>query len=118
MRFWRTETGAYVLATALAVHILNAVMRRSKRQLDRAPAPLGHDARLMPTKYVRTYRKGQKNDFCDAEAIAAAAMRFVATKSADQLYLQALHRAGERLVGQRTGDGGSEHNVPNRSRIH
>jgi transposase len=85
---------------------------------DRAPAPLGHDARLMPAKYVRTYSKGQKNDFCDAEAIAAATMRFVATKSADQLDLQALHRAGERLVGQRTSDGGSEHNAPNRSRIH
>jgi len=36
MRFWRTETGAYVLATALAVHILNAVMSRSKRQLESA----------------------------------------------------------------------------------
>src|SRR5271166_6485954 len=25
MRFWRTETGTYVLATALAVHVLNAL---------------------------------------------------------------------------------------------
>ena len=30
---------------------------------------LGHDARLMPAKYVRPYSKGQKNDFRDAEAI-------------------------------------------------
>ena len=30
-------------------------------------------------------------------------MRFVATKTADQLDLQALHRVRERLVGQRTG---------------
>jgi transposase len=30
-------------------------------------------------------------------------MRFVATKSTDQLDLQALHRVRERLVGQRTG---------------
>jgi transposase len=29
---------------------------------------LGHDARLMPAKYVRPYSKGQKNDFRDAEA--------------------------------------------------
>ena len=36
MRFWKTETGTYVLATALAVHILNAVMSRSKRQLESA----------------------------------------------------------------------------------
>ena len=25
-------------------------------------APLGHDARLMPAKYVRLYLKGEKND--------------------------------------------------------
>jgi hypothetical protein len=30
----------------------------------------GHDAQLMPAKYVRPYSKGQKNDFRDAEAIA------------------------------------------------
>jgi hypothetical protein len=28
---------------------------------------LGHDARLMPAKYVRPYSKGQKNDFRGAE---------------------------------------------------
>jgi len=61
----------------------------------------------MPAKYVRPYSKGQKNDFRDAEAIAEAVqrptMRFVATKSVDQLDLQALHRVRERLVSQRTG---------------
>jgi transposase len=66
----------------------------------------GHDARLMPAKYVRAYSKGQKNDFRDAEAIAEAVqrptMKFVATKTAD-LDLQALHRVRERLVRQRTG---------------
>jgi transposase len=68
---------------------------------------LGHDARLMPAKYVRPYSKGQKNDFRDAEAIAEAVqrptMKFVATKTADQLDLQAQHRVRERLVSQRTG---------------
>src|SRR6516162_6928828 len=68
---------------------------------------LGHDARLMPPKYVRPYSKGQKNDFRDAEAIAEAVqrptMRFVATKTVEQLDLQALHRVRERLVSQRTG---------------
>src|SRR3974377_1109094 len=68
---------------------------------------LGHNARLMPAKYVRPYSKGQKNDFRDAEAIAEAVqrptMKFVATKTADQLDLQALHRVRERLVSQRTG---------------
>ena len=61
----------------------------------------------MPAKYVRPYSKGQKNDFSDAEAIAEAVqrptMKFVATKTADQLDLQALHRVRERLVAQRTG---------------
>src|ERR1700744_1795799 len=43
----------------------------------------------------------------DAEAIAEAVqrptMKFVATKTAEQLDLQALHRVRERLVSQRTG---------------
>src|SRR5262249_4206175 len=58
-------------------------------------------------EYVRPYSKGQKNDFRDAEAIAEAVqrptMKFVATKSTEQLDLQALHRVRERLVSQRTG---------------
>jgi transposase len=57
---------------------------------------LGHDARLMPAKYVRPHSKGQKNDLCDAEAIGEAVprptMKFVATKTAHQLDLRALHR--------------------------
>jgi transposase len=75
--------------------------------LSRKLNSLGHDARLMPAKYVRPYSKGQKNDFRDAEAIAEAVqrptMKFVSTKTADQLDLQALHRVRERLVSQRTG---------------
>jgi len=70
--------------------------------LSRKLQGLGHDARLMPAKYVRPYSKGQKNDFRDAEAITEAVqrptMKFVATKTADQLDLQALHRVRERLV--------------------
>src|SRR3954468_19200924 len=75
--------------------------------LSRKLQTLGHDARLMPANYVRPYSKGQKSDFRDAEAIAEAVqrptMKFVATKTADQLDLQALHRVRERLVSQRTG---------------
>jgi len=73
--------------------------------LSRRLTSLGHDARLMPAKYVRPYSRGQKNDFRDAEAIAEAVqrptMKFVATKTAEQLDLQALHRVRERLVSQR-----------------
>src|SRR5262249_10191902 len=64
--------------------------------LSRRLQALGHDARLMPAKYVCAYNKGQKNDFRDAEAIAEAVqrptMKFVATKTAEQLDLQALHQ--------------------------
>ena len=75
--------------------------------LSRRLKTLGHDARLMPAKYVRPYSKGQKNDFRDGEAIAEAVqrptMKFIATKTAEQLDLQASHRVRERLVSQRTG---------------
>src|SRR5258706_2750562 len=75
--------------------------------LSRKLNSFGQNAGLMPAKYVRPYSKGQKNDFRDAEAIAEAVqrptMKFVATKTADQLDLQALHRVRERLVSQRTG---------------
>ena len=75
--------------------------------LSRKLRALGHDARLMPAKYMRPYSKGEKNDYRDAEAIAEAVqrptMKFIATKTADQLDLQALHRVRERLVSQRTG---------------
>ena len=60
----------------------------------------------MSPEYVRPYVKAQKNDDRDAEAIAEAAirptMRFVEVKSEVQSDLQALHRARERLVAERT----------------
>jgi len=73
--------------------------------LSRRLIALGHDARLMPAKYVKAFLKGNKNDYRDAEAIAEAVqrptMRFVATKTPEQLDLQALHRVRARLVGER-----------------
>src|SRR3954454_15082732 len=66
----------------------------------------GHQVRLMSPEYVRPYVKAQKNDERDAEAIAEAAtrptMRFVELKSEAQLDMQTLHRARDRLVGERT----------------
>ncbi len=74
--------------------------------LSRQLQVLGHDARLMPAQYVKPYLRGQKNDFGDAEAIAEAVqrprMRFVPTKSVEQLDLQAMHRVRSRLVRHRT----------------
>jgi transposase len=66
----------------------------------------GHTVRLMSPEYVRPYVKAQKNDDRDAEAIAEAAtrptMRFVELKSEERLDMQILHRARDRLVGERT----------------
>lgn len=66
----------------------------------------GHDARLMPAQFVKAFRKSNKNDYLDAEAIAEAVqrptMRFVPIKTDDQLDLQALHLVRDRWVARRT----------------
>jgi transposase len=66
----------------------------------------GHTVRLISPEYARPYVKAQKNDDRDAEGIAKAAarptMRFVGLKSEEQLDIQTLHRARDRLVGERT----------------
>ena len=98
MRFGAHKPASYLIGVKACV---------GAHHLSRRLRALGHDARLMPAKYVRPYSTGQKNDFRDAEAIAEAVqrptMKFVATKTADQLELQALHRVRERLVSRRTG---------------
>ncbi len=74
--------------------------------MGRAAAAHGHEIKLMPPEYVQPYVKAQKTDERDAEAIAEAAtrptMRFVPLKSEEQLDLQTLHRARQRLVANRT----------------
>jgi transposase len=59
----------------------------------------------MPARYARAFLKGNKNDFRDVEAIAEAVqrptIRFVATKTGEQLDLQALHRVRSRLMSER-----------------
>ena len=66
----------------------------------------GHQVRIIPGQFVKPYRKSNKNDFIDAEAIAEAVtkenMRFVSIKTQDQLDLQAMHRVRDRLVQRRT----------------
>ena len=66
----------------------------------------GHDVKLMAPQFVTPYRKANKNDMRDAEAIAEAVtrptMRFVPVKSVAQQDLQALHRVRERLMKART----------------
>jgi transposase len=66
---------------------------------------LGHEAKLLAPQHVTPYRRGQKNDYRDAEAIIAAAlapgMHCVGIKRAEQQAEQALHRVRSRLLSQR-----------------
>jgi transposase len=63
---------------------------------------LGHTVRLMPPAYVKPYVKRQKNDTADAEAICEAVtranMRFVETKTPEQV----LHRTRHLFIRQQT----------------
>jgi transposase len=66
----------------------------------------GHQVRLIPAQFVKPYRKSNKNDFLDAEAIAEAVtkqnMRFAQLKTQGQLDWKAMHRVRDRLVRRRT----------------
>lgn len=67
---------------------------------------LGHDVRLIATKFVRPFVKGNKNDAADARAIWEAAQRpemhFVAVKSEAQQAILALHSMRDGLIKTRT----------------
>ena len=67
---------------------------------------LGHTAHLMAPQFVKAYRKNDKNDGNDAEAICEAvqrpSMRFVPVKNPEQQAELAVHRIRRRLMGQST----------------
>jgi transposase len=60
----------------------------------------------MAPQFVKAYRKNDKNDGNDAEAICEAvqrpSMRFVPLKSPEQQAELAVHRIRQRLMGERT----------------
>lgn len=103
-RMRRESIAAFAAKTPGCVVAMEACC--GAHHLGRQLAAQGHEVRLMSPEYVRPYVKTQKNDDRDAEAIAEAAtrptMRFVALKGEAQLDVQILHRARDRLVGQRT----------------
>src|SRR3984893_361911 len=72
---------------------------------------LGHRVRLMSPRFVKPYRKSDKNDANDAEAICEAvtraSMRFVPIKSEAQHEVQALHRVRAQLLKSRTAQSGA-----------
>jgi len=83
------------LEAGAGAHFLGAALREQ-----------GHQVRLILAQFVKPYRKSNKNDFLDAEAIAEAVskenMRFVPIKTQEQLDVQAMHRVRDRLVQRRT----------------
>lgn len=66
---------------------------------------LGHDVRLIAPQFVAPYRKNDKNDGNDAEAICEAVgrphMRFVPIKDLGQQAVLTVHRARQLLVAER-----------------
>jgi transposase len=65
----------------------------------------GHQVKMMSPQFVKPYRKSDKNDRNDAEAICEAvtrpSMRFVAVKSVEQQDMLMLHRVREGLMKER-----------------
>ena len=103
-KFSRTQLLAYTanlpcsligLEACAGAHFMGAALREQ-----------GHEVRLIPAQFVKPYRKSNKNDFIDGEAIAEAVtkqnMRFVQIKTQEQLDVQAMHRVRDRLVQRRT----------------
>ena len=101
-----SRAGLLELAAGLPARVVAMEACCGAHHLGRILGRQGHQVRLMSPEYVRPYVKAQKNDDRDAEAVAEAAtrptMRFVGLRSEEQLDLQSLHRARDRLVGERT----------------
>jgi transposase len=66
----------------------------------------GHQVKLLPPQYAKTYVKRGKNDAADAEALCEAmsrpTMRFVPAKTAEQQAAQMLAGTRDRLIRRRT----------------
>lgn len=67
---------------------------------------LGHEPRLMAPQFVAAYRKNDKNDCNDAQAICEAvgrpSMRFVPIKDEEQQAVLTVYRARALLISERT----------------
>ncbi len=67
---------------------------------------LGHDVRIMTSKFVIPYRQNEKYDANDAEAIYEAATRpktrFASIKSEEQQAVLCLHRIRQGAIKDRT----------------
>jgi transposase len=72
----------------------------------RARRKLGHDVHLMSPQFVTPYRQSHKHDphaaAASGEAVSRPPMRFVPIKEVEHQAIQALHRARQLLITQRT----------------
>jgi transposase len=79
------------LEACAGAHFMAAALRKQ-----------GHEVRLIPAQFVKPYRKSNKNDFIDGEAIAEAVtkqnMRFVPIKTQEQLDVEDMHRVRDRRL--------------------
>ena len=102
-KFSRTQLLAYTANLPAALIGLEACA--GAHFVGTARREQGHQVRLIPAQFVKPYRKSNKNDFLDAEAIAEAIeqnMRFAQLKTQEQLDWQAMHRVRDRLMQRRT----------------
>ena len=103
-KFSRSQLLAY--AANLPASLIGLEACTGSHFIGRVLREQGHQVQLIPAQFVKPYRKSNKNDFIDAEAIAEAVakqnMRFVQIKTQEQLDWQAMHRVRDRLVQRRT----------------
>jgi transposase len=105
---WRRKLRrSQLLSTLAKLEVCEVVLEAcaASHHWARCIEELGHRARLIAPKHVKPYRRGQKNDYRDAEAIISAALapgiHFVGVKRVDQQAEQALHRLRSRLMSHR-----------------
>jgi transposase len=76
---------------------------------------LGHETKLIPPKYVTPFRKGNKNDAKDAEAICEAAqrpyMRFAVSRTPDEQSILLLHTLRRHAIGMRVASSNALHSI-------
>jgi len=100
----RSEVAEYFALRSPAIVAMEAC--GSSHHWARRFASMGHQVRLIATKFVRPFVKSNKTDAADAAAIWEAAqrpgMRFVPPKSEHQQGILALHNMRDLLVKTRT----------------
>lgn len=103
-RFNRAELSQFLINTPPALVVSEAY--GTAYYWGRVAIKAGHAVKLLPAQYVKPYRRRNKTDRADAEAILeaarCAALPAVAVKSVDQQAVQALHRVREQLKRTRT----------------